>query len=101
MILRDIPLQPRESEHFFEAAWVTLKDGSALFIQHATERQGRLAGLWFIFHSKKRGNYVDVINNRYDMDEFEAQCVLDHYVQTIGIAPCNHQTLEPASHPTK
>ncbi|RZN09690.1 hypothetical protein CWO91_16815 [Bradyrhizobium genosp. SA-3] len=86
MLLRDLKMEPREREHYFDKYWVNLRDGSALFIQRAASTKLRYpVGTWFIFHAATYGSHSHYLATRYELDEFEAQAVFDHYLQFHGV----------------
>jgi hypothetical protein len=91
MLLRDLKLKPRAPDNrYWLAATVDLKDGTVLCIQQPTEvHTDYRPHTWFIVHG---ADYFTGITWHNEIDEFEAQAVLDHYLQTIG--PSDDPTLE-------
>lgn len=85
MLLRDIKLEPRsKGNEYWLSARFTLADGTGrLTVQKSTAAYTDSPHRWWIFL-----NTETTAKPAYsDMDEFEAQAVLDHYVFNIGIKP--------------
>lgn len=91
--LRDL-LRPREEAHFFDSAFVRLKGGKSVYVE-ARVRSARAdtvsrIGKFYVCLNKvhtDRG-IADFTGDRQEhrgLDEFEAQAVLDHYVETFGL----------------
>lgn len=86
MLLRDLKMKPREEKRYFDCCWVGLSDGSGLYVQRVHQSTRYAPGTWFIFHHECCGDHgSNIRRNRYEMDEFEAQAVLDHYLQLHGV----------------
>lgn len=80
-------LQPREIERHFDHAFFKLANGYTVLVEHEISH-----GMWYV--TLNRGpvapgyTVADPASNRVDImlgAEFEAQCLLDHYVQTYGL----------------
>lgn len=86
MLLRDLPLKPREQEHYFDMAWVDLADDTSLYWQFGRVASRRLnIGKWFCYRTRRGRSHAGYVETHEHMDEFEAQAVLDHYIQTVGL----------------
>jgi hypothetical protein len=87
MILRDIPLKPRTlGNRYWNNASFILKNDTTLIVQQAAATNPTFRpGAWWVFYDAHQSHRAQVMHD--DLDEMEAQAVLDHYIQTIGIKP--------------
>lgn len=88
MLLRDLKMTPREVQRYFDECWLRLADGSKLHIQYGVSSQAQYdvnspaKSLWFMtFTSKDHHPNTE----HSGLSEFEAQAVLDHYLQLHGV----------------
>jgi hypothetical protein len=89
MLLRDLALKPwGELPGAWDYTLVPLGGGSSLGIFRATKtNSARPAGSWNVYYNRSedlmRGGIAadGYRTDHTEMDEFEAQCVLDHYLQ--------------------
>jgi hypothetical protein len=95
MILRHLDLRPREKERYFDFGSVILPDGNALYIERCiagqctTEPGGPWNVIWTpgLVDGAGSSCIADGYIAHENMDEFEAQAVLDHYIQQGTKAP--------------
>lgn len=85
MILRDLDLQAREESHFFDFITIIKPDDSVIVIERYTSN-----GEWIIVHTPyiqaEPGHMLPppskvAWESRRVTDEFEAQAVLDYFLQ--------------------
>lgn len=88
MLLRDLDWKPREKKRFFEVATLRMADGRTMYFMRAANRQPGYIAMTITSLDPTVSNYWsrDYTECReFEDDEFTAQAVLDHYVQTIGL----------------
>lgn len=90
--LRDL-LRPREEAHFFDTAFIRLKGGKSVYVEKRVrnarpETVSHIGKFYVCLNKVHTDRGIAATDDRQEhrgLDEFEAQAVLDHYVETYGL----------------
>ncbi len=88
MLLRDLDWKPREEQHFFDVATLKLADGRTMHFERGAARWPGFIAMTVAPCSDPGVLPWSRCNpdlREFEDDEFTAQAVLDHYIQTVGL----------------
>jgi hypothetical protein len=88
MLIRDLPWKPREDAHYFDCAYIALsRNAFQLYIERRIKNSERIGehGLYINYREPPIGIRLSPGYRYYKAaDEFEAQMMLDHILQTYA-----------------